>query len=375
MRILVNGVNTINKGAELMFYAVLQEIESKYPDAEVIFNGNSIPDNYFCTSLRVRVPFLCRLFYRLRLGGIIRVLFKRIVTPAMFSYKNVDFVFDVSGYLYHDMIPPMKIASNLFCRSLKNYFGHQAKIVFLPQAFGPFNHESSQNVIKAINQYADIIVAREKASYNYTLEMIGSTEKLWQYPDLTIKVSGVIPKEIRDKSNYVTIIPNLRMVDQGKYKRSDYLEFLISATNICKSYGREVYIINHESSKDARLCKDVAENCQCEVITGLNALEIKGFISKSYFTISSRYHGAVNSLSTGVPCLATSWSHKYEMLFADYDQVECILDIRDTLALNEKIKIMMNEELNIGIRTLLFSKNVNNVAMIDDMWRKIWDNI
>ena len=61
--------------------------------------------------------------------------------------------------------------------------------------------------------------------------------------------------------------------------------------------------------------------------------------------------------------------------FADYDQVECILDIRDTLALDEKIKIMMNEELNIGIRTLLFSKNVNNVAMIDDMWRKIWDNI
>ena len=35
MRIVLNGVETNNKGAELMLYAILQEIERKFPDAEV----------------------------------------------------------------------------------------------------------------------------------------------------------------------------------------------------------------------------------------------------------------------------------------------------------------------------------------------------
>ena len=35
MKIVLSGVETNNKGAELMLYAILQEVERRFPDAEV----------------------------------------------------------------------------------------------------------------------------------------------------------------------------------------------------------------------------------------------------------------------------------------------------------------------------------------------------
>lgn len=42
MRIVLSGVETHNKGAELMLYAILQEIERRFPDAEVFINKSAI---------------------------------------------------------------------------------------------------------------------------------------------------------------------------------------------------------------------------------------------------------------------------------------------------------------------------------------------
>ena len=51
MRIVLSGIETNNKGAELMLYAILQEIERKYPNAEVFVVSLDLPfaQGRFCS--------------------------------------------------------------------------------------------------------------------------------------------------------------------------------------------------------------------------------------------------------------------------------------------------------------------------------------
>ena len=56
MKIVLDGVETNNKGAELMFYAILQEIERRYPDATVYINAQRVKQgfSYLKTSLKLK---------------------------------------------------------------------------------------------------------------------------------------------------------------------------------------------------------------------------------------------------------------------------------------------------------------------------------
>lgn len=107
------------------------------------------------------------------------------------------------------------------------------------------------------------------------------------------------------------------MIKKTSTHANDYIHFLCSIIEHVKAKGYNVFMLNHEGELDLSLCNDVNSllDSKIEIVTGLNALEIKGVISQCYFLISSRYHGIVNALNTGVPCVATSWSHKYKELF------------------------------------------------------------
>ena len=72
MKIVLSGVETNNKGAELMLYAILQEIERKYPKAEVYIPVFAVKQglDYIHTNLIIKEkPFasLIRLFHKLRI--------------------------------------------------------------------------------------------------------------------------------------------------------------------------------------------------------------------------------------------------------------------------------------------------------------------
>ena len=56
MKIVLSGVETNNKGAELMLYAILQEIERKWPDADVYISQKRIKQGLnYVKSLDLRV--------------------------------------------------------------------------------------------------------------------------------------------------------------------------------------------------------------------------------------------------------------------------------------------------------------------------------
>jgi colanic acid/amylovoran biosynthesis protein len=96
-------------------------------------------------------------------------------------------------------------------------------------------------------------------------------------------------------------------------------------------------------------------------------------IGESYLVVSSRYHGVVSALNQGVPCLATSWSHKYELLFRDYGIEACLIDVRkDYRSERKKIGMLLDPARYKEIRDKLFTKRKVVREKSEEMWEKVW---
>ena len=107
MKILLSGVETNNKGAELMLYAILQEIERKYPDAEVFIPADRIRQgvDYVKTSLKLTIchhRFVDRIMVKLHINGILRRLHLPQITPQLSIPEDIDYFIDGSGFAFSD---------------------------------------------------------------------------------------------------------------------------------------------------------------------------------------------------------------------------------------------------------------------------------
>ena len=135
-----------------------------------------------------------------------------------------------------------------------------------------------------------------------------------------------------------------------------------------------VFLLNHEGPRDYHLCLQInqAFDNKLAIVNGLNAKEIKGIIGASNIVVSSRFHGVASALNQGVPCLATSWNHKYKMLFQDFGQENKIFDFQGAWEPNsDKIKeVIKNHE---SIQNTLKTKKQDLVKEANEMWNRIWE--
>lgn len=382
MKIVLSGIETKNKGAELMLYAILQEIENRYPNAKVYVPLHAIKQELSYINTNVMLldkPFanIKRFAKSIHLLGILR----RLHIPFYFfedSYpvNGADYFIDASGFAFTDQWNPSNNMVNFWEKQLKGYSKQKTKIVFLPQAFGPVELPNTKRELSLLNQYADIIMPREKVSYSYLQGCNISKSKVKLFPDFTSLVVGEIPQKYKHLKGGICIIPNMRMIDKGGITFENYLNILVGIVNVGKAKGHIVYLLNHEGKND----EDLAYHCRTrlnnsiEVVTGLNALEVKGLISTSYLCVSSRFHGVASALNSGVPCLATSWSHKYAELYNDYSISDCILDLSNMDRCFNMVNNYMNDSENRRIREHLEVQIPKIQAKIRNMWDYVWGN-
>lgn len=376
MKIVLSGVETNNKGAELMLYAILQEIESKFPDAIVYISEMSIRQgiSYVKTNLDLRLLAIEKLINKIHLNGILY----RLGLPKIncMSLVKADYYLDASGFLFSDQTNLFGTKPEEWKHLLKKQKRHGAKIVFLPQAFGPFELESTKKTIGIISQYSNIIIAREQVSFEY-LKNTGLVDmrKVRKYPDFTSLVPGKFPSYYNHLKNGVCVIPNERMIQKGMISLDGYITLLLKIINKAKNNGRCVYLLNHEGVGDEKLalmCKSKLNN-MIDVVTGLDAFEVKGIISSAYLVISSRFHGVASALNSCVPCLSTSWSHKYEQLFSDYDQKDCVLPLDNEEYCLNKVEEFLNEDIHEKIKAVLKKKLPYVQEETRKMWNEVWN--
>jgi|GEM_PF-445556 len=385
LTIRIDGVGTINKGAELMLYAILQEIDASHPSARVVYNDSGFlsdnrPAAAFDTKVQLTKPWythqpVASLIKESHLDGIIARLNKHwSLTNYLSSHflGHTDLLLNAAGYSVSDLFKIGKSGVERRERYYKRLKESGAKIVLLPQAFGPCEKAQTKAMVDVINRYADMVFAREQVSYDYLVAEGFNREKLFLSPDFTCTVTPTILPQYSHLADAVAIIPNMKMVETRTTKEKGYGQFLTSVIEACRQAGKTVFMLNHEGVGDEALCRKIAQQCGIEVVTGLNALETKGVISQCQLVISSRFHGVANALSSGVPCLATSWSHKYELLFADYGLTDCVLDtanIDDAIA---RIMAALEPAAQQTTRAQLQRSVEACRQQVAQMWQQIW---
>lgn len=377
MRIVISGTSTINKGAELMLYAILQQIEKKFPNAEIYLPEGSVPEGfkYIKTNLKLRETLPAKIFRVFDKYQKVWILYK---LGLSFLYKektikNIDYFIDASGFAFSDQWE--RFFNDSFLKKwrtdLETYNAQGAKIIFLPQAFGPITKPATKELITNISNFANIIMPRDIISMNYLIDSKVDKNKIQLFPDFTSLVHGTIPKRYLHLEDGVCLIPNNRMIDKGAISREAYLSLMLKIVKTVQKKGFKIFILNHEGLNDekfAYLIKEKLEN-NIEVISRLTALEVKGVISTSYLCITSRFHGVASALNSCVPCLSTSWSHKYEELYKDYGLNDGILDILNEESCLNKIDEYLNPIYNNQIREHLKLK----LPQIKNQTKKMWD--
>lgn len=379
MNIQIDGVNTLNKGAELMLVAILEELENKFPGANVYINPDSVFDAKLLPKYNLQVKkrlglkigrFVNHLSFRLKIKQPI-LYFKEHYSP-----KKIDFILDASGFKYSDQWNRSKkwldIKENYYSKAKAN----GTKIYFLTQAFGPFKTEGGKRSVQILSTYCDLIFAREEMSYDYLLEANANPDKVKVSCDFTFKVKGKISKKHEHLKNSIAIIPNKKMITHGGDNSNEYLDFFTNLIAYFQSKKENVFLLNHESEGDFKLCKKINSllTKELEIVSGVTAKEVKGVIGISKLVISSRFHGVASSLSQGVPCLATSWNHKYEMLFKNFNQSNCIIKAGNHLdkTLSKVDDVYKNYDF---IHNTLTENKYGLVKQIDKMWDTIFLNL
>lgn len=381
MVIQIDGTPSTNKGALLMLYSILKEIETSHPEAEVIIN-NDYTDletvrGLFNLKISKRQSNLARkIIHKTRLVPItLRVCKPLYVWLGLKRpVKGVDLLIDAGGFQFGDEWNFNDLKNDVWERYLKGMHKAGTKIVFLPQAFGQFEKQQSKRIAENLGRYADVIVAREDTSRKNILSAGVPDEKVWLYPDFTSNVSGIESPLSEKAKGKVCIIPNQKIILHKVASEDDYITGMANIARFVSDKGFEVVLLNHEGTGDNILCEKIRQKSELplDILYSGNALITKGIIASAYLVISSRFHGVANALNSGVPCLASSWSHKYQKLLADYGLHDAVIDLKETTDLYCKIEHLLNKDINDRTRKEILDAKHVIMDKNKEMWSKIW---
>ena len=376
MKILLSGVETNNKGAELMLYAILQEIERKWPEAEVFLSKSRVQQGL--DYVNTKLDFKCFPFEEIEMKLHMSSIYDRLnipcrLLPHIMAMGNVDYYIDGSGFRFSDQFNFSHREINVFHHILKTV-SKTSKIIFLPQAFGPFKKKETKEILSVINQYADLLIPRERVSYDYLKESgLVDMQKVKIFSDFTSLVDGSFPSKYEHLKDGICIVPNMKMIEKGGLSYDNYINIISTIISEGKRSKRPVYLLNHEGAKDEAFCYKCKESISAgiEIVTGLNALHVKGLISSAYLVLTSRFHGLASALNSCVPCLSTSWSHKYEELYRDYGLEGYVLPLNNKEEIVSRVRELLIKENNAHLRKHLSIQ----IPRIKEDTRRMWKNI
>lgn len=368
INIQVLGIGFPNKGAELMLASINQWAQdAPFPFRVILPWDSNFNDrlryNAWCstyTSNTLDQSYLGKLFNALP-TTITRKL-------GIIKEKDIDVILDASGYGYSDHWGAQK-AYGRTGKRITSWKKSNKAIIFLPQAFGPFENKKLREIISTVINNADRIYARDNKSYLALKDINKETSNISVAPDITcLNQAATIKKEL-----IVGVIPN-RMAYEGSkssVNKEDYIHFIDNLIKELDAKKISCELILHEGSKDKELCTNLKnKNPKIKIFESECPLTIKSRIASRQVIVTSRFHGFASAIFSGVPTMATSWSHKYEELANDFKIKNSIITELDPKRVATQIEILFHNP-----ETQITKDVVDRVTTAKQQTNKLWEEI
>ncbi|RJR33288.1 MAG: polysaccharide pyruvyl transferase family protein [Deltaproteobacteria bacterium] len=374
----IKGVSFQNKGAELMLRAVL-DLLRKFDIKEEI----AIAPEYNACMYKdySRLGLYQKIWLRYKgiqwgsLGTLIPKKLRELY--GLVTDKEIDVVLDASGFAYSDQWGGW--ATKQMAKSSKKWKKRGKKIILLPQAFGPFNDSKIKKYVKEIIDNSNLIYARDEISYEYLTSIVGIQEKIKIVPDFTMVIDGVKPQYINDVKNKVCVVPNKRMIDKVSGESySKYSELLAKIIRKLQEKEIESFILIHGGTEDFGLAKKIIEDSglEAQIINESDVLVIKGIIGNSLGLIGSRFHSLATAMYCGKVAIGTGWSHKYNMLYKEFEFEDGIIDLDITDSqLDRKLAYITDAEMRNQLAASFLELTNKQKQHVHNMFEEIADLI
>ena len=279
-------------------------------------------------------------------------------------FRNADFVLDIGqGDSFADIYGKTRFDSiNLIHREANKY---HKPYCLLPQTIGPFSNEAIRKIaVKAITD-ADIVMARDKQSYDYTKQIAPQQKNLKEYIDVAFFLPYT--RQHFDK-DFIHVGLNISaLLWHGGYTqdnqfglKDDYQKTIRSIIDYFLSKSDvKLHLIPHVVGSERHIENDYAVSFDLQkeyknpnIILAplfLSPVDAKDYISGMDFFMGARMHSTIAAFSSGVPVVPMAYSRKFNGLFIDTLRYPLLVDLKadESNQSLEKIKDAYNERLNI----------------------------
>lgn len=313
-----------NKGCEALTYSFLYTVQKFSKNVEICYYSYS--DDFGA----VKKYFPSMAFSNYKLSR------KKILTDLKSSFDSCDLVFDISfGDGFADIYNPKGVFWNTLIKQIANK--SKAKLVLLPQTYGPFNSKLLEMQAADAIKHAELVLSRDALSSEYVKRISGVHPET--VTDLAFSLPYSEPQKNDDGILRVGLNVSGLLWKGGFYKENQfgltvdyqkYIESLIKELTVRPNI--EVHLIPHvnetiQGSNDGDLfVNDLLADKYPNLIKAPafdDPIETKNYIAKMDVVTAARMHATVDSFSAGVPVVPFAYSRKFEGLYGSlgYDYI------------------------------------------------------
>ncbi len=369
LTIEVLGIGFPNKGAELMLAAIQDWAAARGGKARIVVRWDCL------YATRLRYGLWTRVWHRngsrFPVGRFIKYIPKGFRDRlGIVIEEEIDVFLDASGYGYGDPWGANTANERLGSR-IAIWRSLGKPVILLPQTFGPFQDSAMKAEMAKILKHASLAYARDQNSLKALKSIDPGSSAIRRGQDFTGLVPGRPFDGMEAIRGAIGIIPNHKM--EKSTGADAYVDYLTTvATSLTRS-GHQVVLILHEGEKDRRICERIrtASGAAIPIIIREDPREIKMAIGCCSALLTSRFHGLASALFQGVPAIATSWSHKYEELAAEFGVAEYVLQQLDAPATIQLLETMTDPEKSAGLRERIATRSTRIKQEISAMWSDI----
>lgn len=256
--------------------------------------------------------------------------------PEVKAIRQADVLIDEGGITFVDgraKFLVYNVATVLPALFLKT------PVVKAAQALGPFDSRINHLCSKIILPRMARIIARGDITESYLRSL--ELKNVERGADLAFamnvgedcrkSLANIVDLSFFEEQDVVGYAPSQVLAKSASKGETDYVGDTARAIDALVKSGRRVALFAHSArqgteklhNNDLPVCREVYSRLAHPgdvmfIDSEVSAEELRYLISLCHIFVTSRFHGMVSALSTGVPPIVIGWSHKYAEVLDDF---------------------------------------------------------